>query len=123
MLNKKFRLSKLDFLNQKRGEKIITPFFSIKIIENFKKEDSSKLGVIISNKFIKKANKRNVLKRKICYAYLELLKIKNNFNFLQNKTIVINLIKKNKTRENLLGENFNNYKEIKKQIQSICGTN
>ncbi len=112
MLYKKFKLNRFDFLNQKKGDIINTPFFRIKVIVG-----EQKLGVIISKKYIKKANKRNALKRKICYAYLEINK--NNPDLFKNKILVISLIKKEKTEENVNGENFNNYQEIKKQIENI----
>ncbi len=122
MLNKKFKLNRFDFLNQKKGDIINTPFFRVKTIkinqENISLEKSKqKLGIIISKKYIKKANKRNALKRKICYAYLEINK--NNPDLFKNKILIISLIKKEKSEQNILGETFNNYQEIKKQIESI----
>lgn len=117
MLYKKFKLNRFDFLNQKKGDIINTPFFRIKTIKTDEEKSEQKLGVIISKKYIKKANKRNALKRKICYAYLEINK--NNPDLLKNKTLIISLIKKEKTEQNILGENFNNYQEIKKQLESI----
>jgi ribonuclease P protein component len=111
VLNRKFKLKTKDFVKYKKGEVINTPFF--RITKHQDKE--TKIATVISKKYIKKANKRNELKRKICYAYYELFKTGK----IKENVFIITLIKKeNKDNKKEEVEDFK-YQEIKKQLEAL----
>jgi RNase P protein component len=71
------------------------------------KEAKKPLTVVISKKYIKKATKRNLLKRRACYAYSELVK-ENTNKTSKNTTLYI--------KKPL--ETIPSYKTIK---ENLCG--
>jgi ribonuclease P protein component len=110
VLNKKNRLTKKDIKSLKNKKYTIKKsvfFNNVSYVE----KDIEKVCVIISKKNIKKANKRNLLKRKIYFIY-------NSFIEKYQKENLINVIYINK---NTKEENLNSltFSELKKEIISI----
>lgn len=124
MLNRQNRLTTKDFKrlskDHKSGVAISTSLFNAKVYSNkMDDETGRKLGLVISKKYFKKANKRNALKRKICYAYRQVLKDQNkdfidkNMGENTQKNYILYYIKKD--AEQKLPE----YKIIKNNLEEI----
>lgn len=79
MLSKNLRLNKKEILLVKQKA---LPYFSKTLTLLVLKSDSHKFGIIVSNKFSKKAVVRNKIKRQI-FRY-----IKNNINLFSNNYYV-----------------------------------
>ncbi len=88
MLPKGSRISISESKKLKAGVNKKTPLFNAKIYYNKSNDNINKLAIIISKKYLKKSNKRNALKRKICYAYLSVLKTFTNTES-DKKTILL----------------------------------
>jgi len=66
MLPKNNRLSRADFdLVFKRGRRVRGNFFSLVYLGSGDKKETTKIGIVVSKKAVKKATERNKLKRQI----------------------------------------------------------
>lgn len=85
MLKQKYRLKKsIDFQNTKQdGQYIPNKFFHFYFIQT-KEKDSSKVGIVVSRNFDKRATKRNLMKRR----FREILRL-NSDNIPNGINIVI----------------------------------
>ncbi len=109
MLNRSQRIDSREFRTLRSGVTVRTPLFNAK-----KYSGSDKLAIIISKKYIKKSNKRNALRRKICYAYRQ--QLSKDSNSATPSTIVINYIYRDAKQD------LPSYQDIQNQINIICGT-
>ncbi|MDQ5957638.1 MAG: hypothetical protein QG614_613 [Patescibacteria group bacterium] len=108
MLPRQNRIKTEEFKHLKNGVNKIAPIFNGKEY-SLNEKDSSKLSVIISKKHLKKANKRNALKRKICYAYMQILK--NNSKYKKHLLIYYKIKDVN--------QKLPTYKDIKNNLEQI----
>lgn len=71
------------------------------------KEAKRPLTIVVSKKYIKKSTKRNLLKRRACYAYNELVKqkpeLKDKNTTLYIKKVIDNIPSYKKIKENICG--------------------
>lgn len=120
MLNKESRLKSKDFQKLKKGVYKNTPLFNAKIYGANLLDNINKLAIIIPKKNIKKANKRNALKRKVCYAYRKLKKgkVDSRTEDSNKKIIILNYIGKNNPGLNTKSI-LPAYKEIENNIKII----
>lgn len=111
MLPRQNRLTTKDYLIKEKGEVLHSPLFRIQILK--KHTEHSKIGIIISKKYFKKAVDRNKLKRKICYACreMDILSINKTNSKTRNGNWIIQYISKSKT--------IPLYKNIKSDLQII----
>lgn len=105
MLSRQNRLTTRDFKELKKGVNSTTPLFNAKVYNG----NINKLGIVISKKHLRKSTKRNALKRKICYAYRQV--VKNNPDYKDKIVLHYKL----KDRDQKLPE----YNEIENNLKQI----
>lgn len=117
MLKQEERLKSKDFGKLKKGVYKNTPLFNTKIYNANLLDNTDRLAIIIPKKNIKKANKRNALKRKVCYAYRKLKKENTaaEQNSAEKKVILLHYVK----RDILNSKTLPTYKDIEENIKTI----
>ncbi|MBD3328103.1 ribonuclease P protein component [Candidatus Peregrinibacteria bacterium] len=108
MISRKNRLKRSEVKQVlKKGQKIFSPVFSIKFVEN--REATNKFAVIVSKKVTPKAIKRNLLRRQI----YEILRLNKD---LSEKKYNIIIIGSPKILEMTYSEMEQNIKSLLKKI-------
>lgn len=111
MLPKKHRLSRQDFdLVYKKGRRIRGKSFGLIVLLSDNKNESCKIGIIVSKKVSKKASERNKLKRQIGNVLIE-----NTANMTQlGEKIILTAFPAPKTR---------NFQEVKEELIELFKKN